>query len=273
MAELTRQPSDEGASPDEHREQTIETLLITGLDLYFAGEYERAIHAWTRVLFLDRSHARARAYIDRARAVMAERQRETDELLHRGLAALDAGDTGDARQLLASAVERGGVVEEAEVALERLGRLNLAESDVAPAARASHPPHPPANVPAARGRRWVPFVMATAAVPLLLVAGALASGWNPLAMSLAVPRSTPVVSRPPDEPLPVFAPADLALRRARALFARGHLREALAELASIRQDDARYGEALQLQAQVQRTLLDAADVAPSVPEGTAANRP
>ena len=33
---------------------------------------ERAIDVWTRVLFLDRSHTRARAYIDRARAA-AER--------------------------------------------------------------------------------------------------------------------------------------------------------------------------------------------------------
>ncbi|MGE3844398.1 MAG: hypothetical protein AB7I50_22775 [Vicinamibacterales bacterium] len=273
MAELTRQPSGEGATPDEHRERTIETLLITGLDLYFAGEYERAIHAWTRVLFLDRSHARARAYIDRARAVMAERQRETDELLHRGLAALDAGETRDARLLLASAIERGGVIEEAEVALERLGRLDLAESDAANAVSATDSFDSPAATPAARGRRWVPFVMATAAVPLLLVAGALASGWNPWAISLSVPGSTPVLTRPADEPLPAFAPADLALRRARALFARGHLREALAELTAIRPDDARYGEARQFQAQVQRTLLDAADVAPSEAEGFAANRP
>src|SRR5262245_66501977 len=107
MADLTRQPAAEAhaAERDDDRDHTIESLLVTGLDLYFAADYERAIHAWTRVLFLDRNHARARAYIERARLVLAERQRETDELLHRGLAALDAGETDNARTLLASAVE------------------------------------------------------------------------------------------------------------------------------------------------------------------------
>ena len=38
-----------------------EALLVDGLDCYFAARYEDAIHIWTRVLFLDRSHARARA--------------------------------------------------------------------------------------------------------------------------------------------------------------------------------------------------------------------
>ena len=47
----------------------IEYLLVTGLDHYFAGEYEHAINLWTRVLFLDRNHDRARAYIDRAHAM------------------------------------------------------------------------------------------------------------------------------------------------------------------------------------------------------------
>ena len=45
----------------------LEALLVDGLERYFTGRYEDAIHLWTRVLFLDRSHARARAYIDRAR--------------------------------------------------------------------------------------------------------------------------------------------------------------------------------------------------------------
>ncbi|MBE3098611.1 MAG: hypothetical protein IMZ44_15960, partial [Planctomycetes bacterium] len=64
------------------RDTRIETLLLCGLDHYFAGDHERAISVWTRVLFLDRGHARARAYIERARSAVAERQRESDELLH-----------------------------------------------------------------------------------------------------------------------------------------------------------------------------------------------
>ncbi len=52
------------------------------------------------MLFLDRGHARAKAYIDRARSAIAERQREGDELLHTGAAAFDRGDAGTARALL-----------------------------------------------------------------------------------------------------------------------------------------------------------------------------
>ena len=48
---------------DMHDEATpgpqIEDLLIAGLDRYFAGRHEEAIHIWTRVLFIDRGHRRA----------------------------------------------------------------------------------------------------------------------------------------------------------------------------------------------------------------------
>ena len=62
-----------------------------------AGDYDTAIHVWTRALFLDRGHARARAYIERARSAQAERQRESEELLHRGVAAFDRGETATPR--------------------------------------------------------------------------------------------------------------------------------------------------------------------------------
>src|SRR4051812_23821214 len=68
--ETSRTP--EPASKAE-REAKIEQLLLAGLDHYFAGHYDQAINVWTRALFLDRSHARARAYIERARSAQAER--------------------------------------------------------------------------------------------------------------------------------------------------------------------------------------------------------
>src|ERR1700722_14628742 len=73
------------------RDAKIEQLLLVGLDHYFASRYELAINVWTRALFLDRSHARARAYIDRARSAQAERQRESEELLQNGIAAFQRG--------------------------------------------------------------------------------------------------------------------------------------------------------------------------------------
>src|SRR6267143_4896977 len=85
------------------RDAKIEQLLLVGLDHYFAARYELAINVWTRVLFIDRSHPRARAYIDRARSALAERQRESEELLHAGVAAFDRGESGEAKRLLRAA--------------------------------------------------------------------------------------------------------------------------------------------------------------------------
>ena len=105
------------------RDAKIEQLLLAGLDHYFNAQYEQAMHVWTRVLFLDRNHARAGAYIERARANLGERQREADELVHTGVAAFNRGDVGEARERLTSALERGGQHDEALVLLDRLSRL------------------------------------------------------------------------------------------------------------------------------------------------------
>src|SRR3954470_25033140 len=78
------------------RDGKIEQLLLVGLDHYFAAQYDQAINIWTRALFLDRSHPRARAYIERARTALAERQRESEELLHTGVAAFERGDGREA---------------------------------------------------------------------------------------------------------------------------------------------------------------------------------
>ena len=58
-------------APEADREAKIEQLLLTGLEHYFAAEYDQAVNIWTRALFLDRNHARARAYIERARSALA----------------------------------------------------------------------------------------------------------------------------------------------------------------------------------------------------------
>src|SRR5688572_27050573 len=109
-----------GEVPERDRDGRVEELLLTGLDHYFAGRYVLAINVWTRVLFLDHRHARARAYIERARGAIAERQREGDELVHSGAAAFDRGDVNQARQLLSAALERGAASEEALALLNRL---------------------------------------------------------------------------------------------------------------------------------------------------------
>src|ERR1044071_6473735 len=107
MSEIQRRDahaeSEVGGASGAERDAKIEQLLLAGLDHYFAAEYEHAINVWTRALFLDRSHPRARAYIERARSALAERQRESEELLQNGVAAFDRGEAVEARRQIGRA--------------------------------------------------------------------------------------------------------------------------------------------------------------------------
>ena len=137
----TRQPSGPRRSealPGAEDDARIEHLLVTGLDHYFAGEFEAAINLWTRVLFLDRNHDRARAYIDRARSAQAEQQRISEALVHEGLEAFDKGEVVRARALLSDALDQGASHDVALGVLGRIDRLDAgtrATSPAAPAAR------------------------------------------------------------------------------------------------------------------------------------------
>jgi tetratricopeptide (TPR) repeat protein len=254
---------------DAGRESRIEELLLAGLDHYFSGQHELAISVWTRVLFLDRSHARARAYIERARGAIAERQREGDELLQTGAAAFDRGDTEDARRLLTSAVERGAQPDEALSMLERLERL--APTDVLDAGAGRSEP---------RKRRYIRSVAigpATrggirAATLLLVLAIGLATGvltmiaWSSGMLPWSPPPSTSVsATSTVPEPLPVPSSAEGSLARARAWAASGRLRDALTALDAIRPGDALRPQADELRAKIQQQLLDSAHASGPVP--------
>ncbi len=237
------------------RDRTIETLLLAGLDDYFAGRYERAIHAFTRVLFLDRTHSRARAYIERARAGMAERQRETDELLHGGLEAFDRGDAERARELLTSAVTRGAPPELALPVLERLERLETGR--VAAVPPVAGPALPPPALDSPRPTSRSNHVLLAATALLLLVAGVIAFGVARLETAReATAPVAPLAEATRPTPWPTVRASDLVMARARMLYERGHLHEALRTLDTIGIDDPLRGQADRLVADIQRTLLD-----------------
>jgi len=255
-----------GGVQERERNARVEQLLLTGLDHYFVGQHELAVSVWTRVLFLDRGHARAKAYIDRARSAIAERQREGEELLHTGAAAFDRGDAGAARTLLNSAVERGAASDEALALLERLNRLEQANAhparSLAPLSLAETPPEDSTAAAEKAGSSRVVWI-ATGVLAGLAAAGLVA--WIGLTRPDWLPVNTTAIAPPTshvDEPLPVPAPSEVWLSRARTLYEDGRLRDALGALEAVRQSDPLKAEADELRAAIQRKLLDAARVRP-----------
>lgn len=238
----------------------VEQLLLAGLDHYFAGRYEQAVHVWTRVLFLDRGHARARAYIERARSALAERQRHSDELLHRGSAAFEDGQVVAARRLLTAAVEQGAPTEVALAYLARLDRLHgvslqaetLPELLTADLVRVAESPPP---------RRRASVAVAWIVAVVILLAGAV---WFAGALGDLARWGVPVATAgtfitSPTDPLPTVRASDVALTRARVLFETGHAGDAVRLLGTIPLADPNRAEADRVVAEIQRALLTAAD--------------
>ena len=243
----------------------IEQLLLSGLDHYFRGQFERAIDVWTRVLFLDRSHARARAYIDRARAAVGEQLRESEALLHAGVAACDRGDVTEAKALITTAIERGGSRDEALAMLDRVDRLQGAGGDERAAAARRR-----AGARRARrgvvtttetGRRFrlLPWLLLGVLFATASVALYLAGSWAQLVPVRLTdqPGVAPVQQSSPPVPLPLPVPAvsQLALERAASLVADDRHEEALGALATVGLGDARRGEVDTLRAAIQREIL------------------
>ena len=258
---------------ERDREARVEELLLSGLDHYFAGQHELAINVWTRALFIDRGHARARAYIERARGAIAERQREGEELVHTGMAAFQRGESETARRLLRSAVDSGAASEEALALLDRLDRLEAAgvRQDV----RNPHRQAPQAGRPEAevRGsdRSWLGWI--AAGVVLGIASAALTIGvlwtrgeqWLPLDSGTATETS----ARTRDDSLPIPSASGVALARAQAQYERGHLHEALLALQAIGPGDPLIADADRLKAGIQLKLLESARAGqPFAPAGS-----
>lgn len=255
---LRTAPADQGPATDADREALIEKLLLAGLDHYFEGRYEQAVNVWTRVAFLERGHGRARAYIERARGALAEQQRESEELLHTGVAAYNAGDLRAARELLTRAVAEGGANETALMFLQRLGHVEAAtQAPPAESPRGSFRSAFRAEVATDR-TNWFSTVLLSAAIVavVLLLAQPIASWLGELPVAPAERRSERI------EPLPIVRASETRMARARDLYRSGRLRDALRLLDEIDVADPLRPEADQLKADVQRTLLATAPQTP-----------
>ena len=246
------------------RDSQAEALLVDGLDRYVEGRYEEAIHVWTRVLFIDRSHARARAYIDRARTALAERQRQADEMLHATGESIAQGDAGRARQLLSEAVEAAGDDERAaglRLHLERLERVQTA-----PEVQAAHRPAVVDVVPLPNRRRARTHAWLMTGVAGLGVLGLAVVSSGPLREWLLLRRATPTLAtRSVVEPPAVPSASEVAFVRARTLFTRGRLAEALLALDRVAADNEYRVAADALRVRIQQLLLATAESPASTP--------
>jgi len=258
MTEPLRTDSARTPAPSDDRDRAtrIEELLVSGLDHYFAADYEQAINIWTRVVFLERDHDRARAYIERARSAIAERQRESEELLHRGVDAYKSGDVANARDLLTRALDGGAPSDEALVLLDRLDRLDGVGFD-APVYQRSVPartlPATALSPTVRRPLRWlIAGTVVVAAATAVTLGGAPVLSWMIDVPPALVPTAQPA------EPLPIVRAADMLLDRARGLYSGGHLHDALRLLDRIDNADPVRAAADRLRADVQRDLLAAA---------------
>jgi tetratricopeptide (TPR) repeat protein len=253
MADPRRlEPVPHGDAAD--RDTQVEALLVDGLDKYFNGRYDEAIHLWTRVLFLDRSHARARAYIDRARTAVAERQRRAEEMLHAGHELLEQGRTAAARELLTEAVAESGDDDQAaalRVRLERVERLDAAARVAAGRPATSSVAIPGWQWP--RRSRTAAGSAAVLAAGLLLVIGVTSTevqDW----VGLRSDREQLLLTTTPPK-LPMLTSADVALIRAETLFSRGRLAEALQVLDRVEPESPTRRAADELRVRIQQLLL------------------
>ena len=247
-------------SPGAGRDAKIEQLLLAGLDHYFASQYEQAINIWTRALFFDRNHARARAYIERARRAQAERQRESEELLHTGSVAYRRGDGREARRLLQAALDAGAPFEDAFPMLERLNQLEAAPSQSA-VLRVRTLAHAPTGAVEDHGRsRSKPALALGLALLGVIAVGAYVvvssrgewRPWSSLAGGGAASTAAPAVR---EMTFSVPTAGEMALAGAKARVSHGDLHAALSTLDRVRPTDPLKGEVDRLRADVQRQLL------------------
>lgn len=234
-----------GRSPSESNLKT-EELYRQGEELFDKGLFQRAVHVWTRILFLDRGNAEVRKAIDRAKRALAERQRRLDADVAAAGRALEEDSIEEARRQIRAVLAidprhvEGLQIAERIAARDRRkedgtsGRANL-PLEVAPTStKRGLLVRVPKKTPARPATAASPLKMAVFVLASVLLFGVgalyLYLNWDSFVSDGAFANSTsPVALSDPESPaLP--DPAELRYFNGARLFAKGRYREALSEL-------------------------------------------
>jgi hypothetical protein len=243
------------SSPPDDQAARIDQLLTAGLDEYFAGRHDGAVQVWSRVFFLDRTNARARAYIERARSAVAERQRVA-EATAAAAADLHRGRVDEARLAEARPLTDSGVLVVSGALAARLAPPQPAPA-LDPAARRD--PGPAAT----RGARVAHALLVAAAGVLLFVAGYTVAARDRIFESFSG-----VSSR--RGPAANARASEVALHDARQAFDARRYDDARRALARIPAGDPLRAQADLLAAQIQRAWpIVSPMLAPAAPAGGA----
>jgi tetratricopeptide (TPR) repeat protein len=229
-------------------------LFRQGEEHFAAGRFQQAIHIWTRILFVERGSSKVRESIDKAKRVIAERQRRLDLECAEAGRLFDAGDVEEAgrraRVVLSadpSHVEANRLSEKVE-ALERRNEpareLSLESSSEAgpskgivlrvPKAERGRP-RAGAGADAPADSRLKMFAFIAAGI-LVFAASALYlyENWEGIVSDGAFRHPTSgasVAVAPPAPAVPDLA--ELRYYNGARLFEQGRYREALAELSRV----------------------------------------
>jgi tetratricopeptide (TPR) repeat protein len=251
--------------------RTIGGLLEQGRGLFQRGRLQQAIHVWTRILFLDRNNRAARAAIERAKSVIAERQREMDALVLEAARRAAAGDRRGAQKRLARVLaldprhaEGRGLWEKIE---EQTRRGEARSESLALAGSLTEEESSPSQ----RRRVVVPSSVKTeSASPLkmaaflfsalcLFAAGALYVhlNWDFLVSDGRPADSSNAEPDPPDLGAPTGLPSlsELHYFNGTRLYTKGSYREALSELALVDPENPNFEEARGLILRIEGRLL------------------
>jgi tetratricopeptide (TPR) repeat protein len=226
-----------------------EELYQQGEELFDKGLFQRAIHIWTRILFLDRGNVGARKAIDRAKRSLAERQRRLDAEVAEGTRLLEAGDTEAARcrirSVLAIDPRHVEALQVAEGIASRDRRQEEGRASQTNAVLEVAPASPKRGL-LVRVSKTAPVRTETAASPLKMAVFVLASvlvfaagalylhlNWDSFVSDGAFENSVSAMELSEPEPSSVPGPAELRYYNGARLFAKGRYREALAELSLV----------------------------------------